>query len=140
MIYKKYYQKITDFEMIDENIIRVKININKKPMTILGIYAISDDEPSITKDEFFEKVNDEITKLGKTRELIIFVDLNSKTSRKTNRKIVGLYGEVNQNDNGERLIELCKSLFGKVTKLYRSVSQLRSVSIATLHQPPASLK
>jgi len=48
--------------MIDENILRVNININQTLITILGIYTISDDEPSITKYKFFEKVNDIIIK------------------------------------------------------------------------------
>lgn len=43
MIHKRHQNKITDYEAIDENIIRVNLNINQRPVTVLGIYAISDD-------------------------------------------------------------------------------------------------
>lgn len=45
MIHEKYKDKITNFNTINENIIRVNITINQKPATILGLFAISDDEP-----------------------------------------------------------------------------------------------
>ncbi|XP_072377962.1 uncharacterized protein [Diabrotica undecimpunctata] len=89
MIHKKFKHKITDFETIDENIIRVNININK--------------------DEFFEKLNDIITNIGKSRELIILGDLNSRVGQRINSKVIGPYGEINLNDNGERLIQVCQS-------------------------------
>jgi len=50
MIHKKHRRKITDFKMIEnENILRVNININQTLIIILGLYAISNDEPSTTK-------------------------------------------------------------------------------------------
>ncbi|XP_050506239.1 craniofacial development protein 2-like [Diabrotica virgifera virgifera] len=115
LIHKKHKHKITDFEAIDENIIRVNITIKETPITILGIYAISDDEPYTNKDEFFAKVNDEITKIGNRRELIVMGDLNSRVGRKVDNKVVGPYGEINQNDNGERLIEICENHQLKIT-------------------------
>lgn len=36
--------KTTDFETVDENLIRVNITINLKPTTIISIYIISDVE------------------------------------------------------------------------------------------------
>lgn len=109
MIHRKHEHKVTDFETIDENIIRINVNINQKPVTILGVYAIYDDETSAIKDAFFDKINEEMIKIGKTRELIVFGDLNSRIGRKTNDVIIGPYGEINLNDNGERLIEVCQS-------------------------------
>ncbi|XP_072398398.1 uncharacterized protein [Diabrotica undecimpunctata] len=109
MVHKKFKHKITDFETIDENIIRVNININQTPVTILGVYAISDDESIAAKDEFFEKLNDIITNIGKSRELIILGDLNSRVGQRINSEVIGPYGEINLNDNGERLIQVCQS-------------------------------
>lgn len=109
LINKKHKHKITDFEAINENIIRVNMNIYQTPITILGVYAVSDDEPFSIKDEFFERVNDEINKIGNTREVIIVGDLNSRVGQRTNSKIIGPYGEINVNDNGERLIDICQS-------------------------------
>ncbi|XP_072377991.1 uncharacterized protein [Diabrotica undecimpunctata] len=108
MIHKKF-NKITDFETIDENIERVNININQTPVTILGVYAISDDQSIAAKDEFFEKLNDIITNIGKSRELIVLGDLNSRVGQRINSEVIGPYGEINLNDNVERLIQVCQS-------------------------------
>ncbi|XP_045463868.1 craniofacial development protein 2-like [Harmonia axyridis] len=115
MIHKKYRNKITDFEFLSENIIRININIHQRPVTILGIYAISDDEPISVKEEFFEQVHEEIGKIGKTRELVVMGDFNSRIGRKINDSVVGPFGELNVNDNGERLIEICKNNQLKIT-------------------------
>ncbi|XP_072398049.1 uncharacterized protein [Diabrotica undecimpunctata] len=115
LIHKKHKHKITDFEAIDENIIKVNITMKETPITILGIYAISDDETYTNKDEFFAKVNDEITKIGNRRELVVMGDLNGRVGRKVDNKVVGPYGEINQNDNGARLIEICKNHQLKIT-------------------------
>lgn len=81
LIHKKHQNKITDFESIDENIIRVNMNINQKSVTIFGVYAISDDEPYHKKDDFFGKLNEEITKIGNGRELIILGDFNGRVGQ-----------------------------------------------------------
>lgn len=118
MIHKKHKDKITDFEPVNENIIRVNITINQKPVTILGLYAISDDEPLTKKDEFFEQVSDEIMKIGKSREIIVLGDLNSRVGRRINDAVVGPFGEINTNDNGERLIEMCQQHLLRITNGY----------------------
>ncbi|XP_030762016.1 craniofacial development protein 2-like [Sitophilus oryzae] len=82
----KHERAKRDFESIDENIIRVNMNINQKSVTIFGVYAISDDEPYHKKDDFFGKLNEEITKIGNGRELIILGDFNGRVGRRTNNK------------------------------------------------------
>ncbi|XP_044745289.1 uncharacterized protein LOC123307136 [Coccinella septempunctata] len=109
LIHKKHKHKITDFESVSENIIRVNMNLFQTPVTILGVYAVSNDEPSNIKDEFFERMNDEISKIGKSREVILLGDLNSRVGQRVQSKVVGPYGETTLNDNGERLIDICDS-------------------------------
>lgn len=75
---------------------------------MLGVYRGSNDAPAMDKDLFFNKLNNEITAVGRTRELMILGDLNSRTGRSRNSKSIGPYGESDRNDNGERLIELCE--------------------------------
>ncbi|XP_044762230.1 craniofacial development protein 2-like [Coccinella septempunctata] len=115
LIHKRYQGNITSYEAVDENIIKVNMNLKNRPCTLLGVYGISNDELYAVKDEFFEKLNDEITKIGNNREIIIMGDLNGKTGRKRDNKVVGPYGETSRNDNGERLIELCESHGLKIT-------------------------
>jgi len=43
---------------IHENLIRVNINWMQRKVTIIEIYALSEDEEVNTKDHFFAKLND----------------------------------------------------------------------------------
>lgn len=171
LIHKKHQNKITDFESIDENIIRVNMNINQKSVTIFGVYAISDDEPYHKKDDFFGKLNEEITKIGfglvwfglnqnkkkipifviskkikifleitkigNGRELIILGDFNGRVGRRTNHKVVGPHGEINLNDNGERIIEICES---HLLKLTNDFYKHKDIHKYTWTQPTRNLK
>lgn len=131
MIHKRHQNKITDYEAVDENIIRVNLNINQRPVTVLGIYAISDDEPYARKDDFFAKMNEEITKIGNTREI------NGRVGRKTNNNVVGPHGELSQNDNGDTLIEICESQLLKITNGFYKHKDIHTY---TWTQPTRNLK
>lgn len=71
------------------------------------MYAPSDDEPVASKDEFFEKLNEVVQQIGSAREIILLGDFNSRTDCRVHDLIIGPFGEINVNDNGERLIDLC---------------------------------
>ena len=76
-------------------------------LTIIGIYAPTEDNGVTVKDEFFANLNEEIVKSGSGRQLILMGDMNGRTGRKTGDTVVGNFGKDMVNDNGERLIELC---------------------------------
>lgn len=69
---------------------------------------MSNDASVLDKDNFFNKLNNEIMAVGRTREVMILGDLNGRTGKSMNNKIIGPHGESDRNDKGERLIELCK--------------------------------
>ena len=84
-------------------------NIFCKKVTILGVYGISQDEASIKKEEFYRNLNNIINKIGCSRKIIIIMgDFNGRTGNRIGTEVVGPHGEERvNNDNGERLIELC---------------------------------
>ena len=51
-------------------------------LCILGIYAISDDENALVKDNFGGKLNDVIIEIGNAREILIAGVFNSRTGKK----------------------------------------------------------
>ena len=53
ILVKKRY--ITTWEAVNENMIKVHTNLFGKKLSILGIYAISDDENALVKEDFFGK-------------------------------------------------------------------------------------
>ncbi|XP_045462178.1 uncharacterized protein LOC123672208 [Harmonia axyridis] len=97
-------KKLKNCEAINENIIKMNMDVHGRRITIVGVYAISDDESVTVKDVFFGNLNDVLEDIGDTR------DCKSQTGKKTNDIIVD-----NTNDNGMRLIDLCTQNELKIT-------------------------
>lgn len=106
LIRKTLRKCITSWEAINERIIKMNLNIKNHKITILGVYAENNEALVNKKDEFFEKLSREISKIGTAREVIVAGDMNARTGKKINNKTVGQFGEDTINDNGYRLIAL----------------------------------
>ena len=103
---------------MNENIITVNINILGTKTTVFCVYAPSNDKVDLEKDKFYEKLNETLIKIGTTKEIIFLGDFNGHTGTKVNNQVVGSYGETRINDNGESLIDLCKSHNLRITNVY----------------------
>lgn len=55
--------KITNYEAVNENIIKINTALNNKPATIWGVYDISNNELCNTNHKFFKKVNNQLMKI-----------------------------------------------------------------------------
>ena len=65
--------------------IKLHMNLFWKKSCILGIYAISDDENAIVKEDFFwwgGKLNEVIVEIGNSREILIAGEFKSRTGKK----------------------------------------------------------
>lgn len=62
-------------------IIRVYIYLNGFKCTIIGIYTVNEDALVSDKEVFFNKLNETIKKIGRSREVIILGDFNSRTGK-----------------------------------------------------------
>jgi hypothetical protein len=56
LVKKRYNRYITTFGAINENMIKLHVNVFGKNLRILGIYAISDDENVLVKEDFFWEI------------------------------------------------------------------------------------
>ncbi|XP_072384353.1 uncharacterized protein [Diabrotica undecimpunctata] len=65
LIKKKLKNIITDWETIDENILRVNIKIYGHKITMIDAYAPSDDATINVKEDFFKKIEDILNNIGK---------------------------------------------------------------------------
>ena len=114
LINKKWKGSIKNWEAVDERILKLDMNIWGYKLTIIGIYAPNEDNGVTVKDEVFANRNEEIVKSGSGRQLILMEVMNGRTRRKTGDTVVGKFGEEMVNDNGEKLIELCKQTSLKI--------------------------
>ena len=94
--------------------IKLHMNLFGKKLCILGIYAISDYEYALVKEDFFGKLNELIVEIGNSREILIAGDFNSRRGEKINNLVVGPFGEELINDNGDKLIDI----FEKIIKSF----------------------
>jgi hypothetical protein len=93
LVKKRYKRYITTWETINENMIQLHMNLFGKKLCILGIYAISEDESTLVKEDFLGKLNEVIDETGNSREILMAGDFNNRTRRKINNQVVGPIGE-----------------------------------------------
>ena len=108
LIRKNLRRFITNWEAVNERIIKMNLTIYGYRITILGIYAITEDALIELKDRFFEQLHQVISTIGSSREIILLGDLNSRVGKQEQSKVVGKHGENILNENGKKLIEVCE--------------------------------
>ena len=60
---KKLKKYITSWEGINENIIKMNVNVSGKKATILEVYGVSEDEATLKKEEFYRNLNSVINEI-----------------------------------------------------------------------------
>ena len=108
LIRRELRKHINSWEAIDQRIIKMNLTLHGHKITLLGVYGVNDDATVLVKDQFFEQLNDEVLKVGATREVIVMGDLNGRTGQRRNCKTVGPFGENAINDIGNRINEICE--------------------------------
>lgn len=58
MIKKKYRKYITNYETIDERIIKIYMNLYGRRLELFVIYALNDDDVGIEKGKFYNKLQE----------------------------------------------------------------------------------
>ncbi|XP_030767310.1 craniofacial development protein 2-like [Sitophilus oryzae] len=106
LIKRNLRKHVHSWEAISERTIKINMTVRENRITIFGVYGINDDSLVNVKEKFFEDLNNEITKVGKTREIIILGDLNCRLGKSTDSQVVGPYRKDTKNNNGNRLITL----------------------------------
>ena len=125
------------WEAVNQRIIKMNLNLYGHKITLLGVYGVNDDATVACKDQFFEDLNDEILNVGAGREAILMGDLNSRTGRRVNCKVVGPFGEDAVNDNGDRLISICSQT---EMRILNGFFQHKDIHKYTWVQPTRGLK
>lgn len=106
-ISKKLAKDIKDWQPINERFIRADIKIKGYDMSIIAVYAPSNDETIAIKDDHDNTLHEILDNIGNKKEIILLGDFNAHVGAKRNDIIVGPHGDPDINDNGERLTDLC---------------------------------
>lgn len=108
MILKTLKKYITNWEAINERIIKLNMSYLGHRLTIIGVYAPNEDENAEVKDQYIEDLNETLREVGNMREIILIGDMNARTGKRIKHQIVGSHGEETHNNNGQRLIDICE--------------------------------
>ncbi|KAL3288595.1 hypothetical protein HHI36_003033 [Cryptolaemus montrouzieri] len=85
---KNLQKSITDWQGINESLIRMNLTLHNRRITVKGVYNPSDDETVNVKDQFFEKLNDVISEIGNTWVIFLLGNVNRRTSIKLDNNVV----------------------------------------------------
>ena len=108
IIHSKMKKAIREWECINERIMTIKLdNITETTTNIIIIYGSDENVSKSDKDEYWEKLPIEFEKLEE--QIYIMGDFNARVGNKINglEDIMGPYGEMVKNSNGNRLIDFC---------------------------------
>jgi hypothetical protein len=73
----------------------------RNKLCILAIYATNNDENSLVKEDFGGKLNEVISEMVNSKEILIARGFKSRTGEKNINLVVGPFGEEVINDNGD---------------------------------------
>ena len=137
LINRKYINKLHNWDTINERIAVANLTLKGHRVSIIGAYGPNEDAPQVEKDEFYNLLDHTITHLGNQREIVLLGDLNARVGISDDSEIVGRYGEINLNDNGIKLVEICEQ---HKLKILNGFFNHKDIHKYTWHQDTRGLK
>ena len=102
-------ESLIEWTPISERIIQARYHSKHIKLTIIHVYAPTEDSDEEIKDNFYLRLQDVLDKRNTHDMLIITGDMNAKVGDQNDNyeRVMGKHGLGVQNDNGERLCEIC---------------------------------
>ena len=108
LLSKKAYNSIMEWEPISERILVARFQSSCQNVSIIQVYAPTDQAEMDIKQDFYEALQQTVNKISRRDIIILMGDLNAKIGKvSTNNEVMGNQGLGNQNHNGELFIDFC---------------------------------
>ena len=85
----------------------VKLKVAGEKILIVGVYGLGMERSENKRDVFWECFNECINGCSENERIIVLGDMNAKVGNREVYRVVGMYGVLVVNENGERLVEVC---------------------------------
>ena len=75
-------------------------------LTLVQVYAPTDDTDSVAKDEFYAEVQEVMNRVPRGNRIIVMGDFNAWVGKNVRvwKGVIGEHGEEVENDSGRRLL------------------------------------
>ena len=104
----KIANTIMGYWAISDRVLMVKLQGRPFNITIIQVYAPTQDHSDEEIEEFYEEIQRAIKSVKSDDVLCVMGDLNAKVGDKKVTNITGNYGLGDKNERGERLIQFCE--------------------------------
>jgi len=110
LICKERSNAVLQWKPVNERLLYVRMNSKFSRLSIVVVYAPTEDAPEEEKDRFYEAMQSTLLAIPRHDVLLVLGDFNARTGNdNTNHKrTMGIHGTGELNDNGERLIDFCE--------------------------------
>ena len=100
---------LIEWTPVSERIIQARFHSRHIKLTVIHVYAPTEDADEETKDEFYARLQEVLDKRNKHDMLVITGDMNAKVGEgNTNyERVMGKHGLGVRNGNGEKLCDMC---------------------------------
>ena len=108
---KQATSSLIEYEPVSDRIITARFDAKYRKLTIIQVYAPTNEAPIEEKDEFYNQLETSLVKASKRDIKIIMGDLNAKVGNDNMERedIMGKHGVGTINENGELLTEFCQN-------------------------------
>lgn len=120
---------LIEWEPVSDRIIRARFHSKYCKLTILQCYAPTNEAEDEVKDDWYEQLQYEVSRVPQHDLLLIMGDINAKVGSDNSNceAAMGKHGCGNINDNGERLVDFCLNnncIIGGTTFPHKNIHKL----------------
>ena len=100
---------LIEWTPVSERIIQARFHSRHIKLTVIHVYAPTEDADEETKDEFYARLQEVLDKRNKHDMLVITRDMNAKVGEENANyeRVMGKHGLGVRNGNGENLCDMC---------------------------------
>ena len=100
---------LIEWTPVSERIIQARFHSRHIKLTVIHVYAPTEDADEETKDEFYARLQEVLDKRNKHDMLVITRDMNAKVGEENANyeRVMGKHGLGVRNGNGEKLCDMC---------------------------------
>ena len=107
LLSERFGRYLKEWRCVDERILWIRLKVEGVWVSLVQVYAPTDDSSVASKDEFFLRLQKAVGRVARGDLLIVMGDMNARVGDDTGiwGEVLGRHGEEVCNENGRRLLQ-----------------------------------